>query len=332
MNEDILITLTKRDVKKPLIFDKEYSRRLEIKKMRMKINRMFIYENMPDTIPVRVLENMLQSYGRVVIAKHNGELYAYKANPTGTLNEYYEHDKYLITNEHQKISKEVKLDAEGVLIRSDSEMLGLDKFLHQYLTFKVESNITILMNLILSRITNVIAVNDSDDASSVEKIYKDLIDGEFTSFQLDNLLSESNSIELGENNLDFTKIIEMDKYLKSEINGLLGMPENDNMKRSYISDTEINLQHQGSMYFVLNMLVERREGIERMNETFGTNVEVKLNPEWFGFIEEIKEEKEESEQMESNGDNESNDPSDDNNEDDNTVEPKKKLIDKLRGQ
>lgn len=291
-----VITITKPTKKdSSIVFDKDRIRRLEYNKIKIKLNKAFLYENLPDTIPTRVLENMLQKYGYVVITKYEGEPYVYQATPTDVPNQYYEYDKYIIVNPYQNISKEITLDKDAVLFRNDSQMIGIHGLMEVYADFKVETNITILLNLILSRLTNVISVNDSDDALAVKKIYEDLAKGSLSSLQLDNILSDANMLQLGENNIDFTKIIEMDKFLKSEIHGLLGMPENDNMKRSYISDTETNLQHQGSMYFILDMLQERREGVERLNELLGTDVTVKLNPEWFGFIEEIKDEVDEQE-------------------------------------
>lgn len=280
---------------KQLTFNKETAIENTINWMLTKTANMFVYENLPDTIPARILEGMLQELGKVIITKHDGELYVYDASPYGKLNEYYEHTTFLVHNPYQNKRAAVTLDKDAIIIRNDTYMLGIIPLIAKYASFKAESDITIHNMMVLNRVHNVLSVNDSDDAKAVDLLYKALERGDLKSLQLDNLFSEVNTHELGtpSNSNQYSGIIEMDKYLKAELMNTLGMPENDNMKSSYISDKETDLQHQGSMYQVLSMLEERRQGIERMNKLYDTNVTVKLNPEWFGTIEEIKEELEE---------------------------------------
>ena len=87
---------------------------------------------------------------------------------------------------------------------------------------------------------------------------------------------------------NITSIIEMQQYLKASFYNELGLNANWNAKRESISANENQLNDDQLTPLIDNMLTERKEGIERVNKLFGTNIKVDFNSAW----KENEEEKE----------------------------------------
>ena len=74
---------------KSVIKDKDRMVQHLIFNMLNKTNRLFKYTNLPDTIPAKDLETILQVGGFAVFKEVNGELYAFTAGLGGKPNPYY---------------------------------------------------------------------------------------------------------------------------------------------------------------------------------------------------------------------------------------------------
>jgi hypothetical protein len=79
---------------------------------------------------------------------------------------------------------------------------------------------------------------------------------------------------------NITSIIEMQQYLKAGLYNELGLNANWNAKRESISANENQLNDDQLTPLIDNMLTERKEGVERVNKLFGTNITVDFNSAW----------------------------------------------------
>ena len=90
--------------------------------MLIKVNQMFHYENLPDTIPKRILEKYLTESGYCIFTKHNDKFVILQGGLGGELNEYYEYTKCIVSNPYLKLNKEYTINEDCILIRNDSRM------------------------------------------------------------------------------------------------------------------------------------------------------------------------------------------------------------------
>ena len=90
-------------------------------------------------------------------------------------------------------------------------------------------------------------------------------------------------------------LIEIQQYLKASLYNELGLSANYNMKREAINSTEATLDNDSLYPFVLNMLDERKAGVERINKLFNTNIAVDFSDLWHnakhgGEVEQVEKE------------------------------------------
>ena len=94
--------------------------------------RIFRYKGLPDTIPARNLEFILQCKGSAVIAEVEGALYAFRASLGGKQDVYYQPTLAIVANPAIGKSREFVVDKECVLMRNDSCMTGLLPLFRRY--------------------------------------------------------------------------------------------------------------------------------------------------------------------------------------------------------
>lgn len=247
-----------------------------------KLTTLFEYENLPETVPAWHLEKLLLTNGYAIFTKHKGNFYATVGNPTGTPNHYGLHDMFLLH------SIDVKLQMTGVRrvnnvncikISNDFMECGIGLLLETFSDFATESDITLHQSIITMRQHNVISANDSDEIDNINNMYKNLLAGNLTSLNK-KVWSDVEMLKLNEHDTDFTKLLELVKYKRSEIFNELGVQINDNNKRSYVNSDELEDQEQAVYYFIDNMFQSRKEAIKRINKMYDLNITVKISPLW----------------------------------------------------
>lgn len=245
-----------------------------------KLQSMFTYENLPDTIPQKWLEYYLMCNGNAFIAKVDGNLYAFTGGVGGVPDAYYQPTIYTVANPYLKLSKEYKIDTDGVLVRNDSLMTGMLPLLKKYGTLIVESDLTIRCALINLRIFNTISATDDNTKKSADEYMTQIENGRIGVIG-GNPFFEGVQIHNNANSTGYlSQLIEMTQYIKASFYNELGLNANYNMKREYISNTEQTLADDVLLPFCDDMLAERKEGIEKINDMFGTNISVDFNSSW----------------------------------------------------
>ena len=87
-----------------------------------------------------------------------------------------------------------------------------------------------------------------------------------------------------------TQLIEFHQYIKASLYNDLGLQSNYNMKRESINSNESQLNEDQLHPLIDDMLTERKEAIEKVNNMFGTSISVEFNSAW-----EVNEKQEEAE-------------------------------------
>ena len=125
-----------------------------------RLQSMFEYKGLPDTIPQRNVELMLQTNGNVCITKVEGKLYAFTGGLGGEPNEYYMPTIYTVANPYLNFSKNLKIDKDCIVIPNDALYIGLLPMFNRYASMLAENDATIRIADINARIINIISASD----------------------------------------------------------------------------------------------------------------------------------------------------------------------------
>ena len=287
---------------KPMLIDSYF------KYMMNKTIRMFEYTNLPETIPQRELELILQVCRFAIFTKVDGDLFVFYGGLGGMPNEYYQPTQAIVTNPYLKYSDVLNLDdyikddGNAVLSWNDSMHIGLFSLNNRYASLLAETDLTLKYQLINMRFNNVLTADDDNTKASLEKMYQKVADG--TGFGIvvtKKFMEETNvdKIELrsSHNSVNLKDIIETKQYLMGSWLNELGLNANYNMKREAINESEADLNEDSLLPMIDDMLLQRKIMCENLNKKFGTNISVELSSSWKKIRKEIelREEQQETE-------------------------------------
>lgn len=276
------------DKKRNILVNKEQLKKQYFTYMLARTNDMFIYDELPKTIPKKDLETLLQVNGFAIIDKVNDDLYAFYGGLGGRLNEYYHPTIATISNPYLNYTANRKIGDECVVILNDSYYQGLTPMFDKYSSLLAETDISFRFACINSRILNILVANDDNSKTSLEKVLDKYVDGDGIGVALDeDLISQINNgkginaVEFGNTNVTHIKdLIELYQYLKGSWFNELGLQSNFNMKRESINESESGLNEDSLIPLIDNMLEQRQIGIDKVNKLFGTKIKVRLSDVW----------------------------------------------------
>lgn len=253
---------------------------------------MFKWDGLPETIPVRSLELYLQTNGNVCFYKHNGELYVFTGGLGGEPDAYYMPTTYTIANPALKLSVDAKIGVDCVVVPNDSLYIGLLPLFSRYASGMTETELSIRVATINSRIIDIISSPDDRTRASAEKFLQDIVSGKLgviaeTAF-LDGVRAQPYGTT-GNSNI-ITNLIELEQYFKASWFNELGLNANYNMKRESINSGESQLNTDALLPLVDDMLACRQRGAAAVNEMFGTEISVHLASAWELTAEETERE------------------------------------------
>lgn len=266
---------------KSSINDKTESIKYYVSYMLNRTQSMFKWNNLPDTIPQRMLELYLQINGNCIWAKHNDKLYVFTGGLGGFPDEYYRPTKAVIANPYLKLSKEFDIDKDCVLMLSDSLMQGLLPMFERYAYQLSENDITIRIADINMRLTNLISAADDKTKNSAIEYIREIEKGNLGVVAENTFLGGINlQNNQGVSSNYISQLLELQQYLKSGWYTDLGLQSNYNMKRESLNSAETTMDREILYPLVDDMLNQRRIALEQVNEMFGTNITVELNSSW----------------------------------------------------
>ena len=259
--------------------DKGYMMQSYVKYFLARLQSMFEYKNLPDTIPAKWLEHYLLCNGNALIIKKDDKLYAAVGGHGGQPNEYYVPTKYVVANPYL-IDKTFTIDDDSVLIYNDTYAQGLLPMLQRYCGQLVENDITLNIADIMARATINISAADDRTKDSALLWLKRLREGNLGVLSDNAFIEGLNIREFKEVASTLTPLIEYHQYIKASLFNELGLNSNYNMKRESINSNESQLNDDMLHPLIDDMLRERKEGIKRVNDMFGTNIEVSFSGAW----------------------------------------------------
>lgn len=268
--------------------DKKKNTQSYIVYMLNRVMQMFDYENLPDTIPKRMIELYTMVNGHSVVVKHEDNLYVCFGGFSGEPNEYYMPKQYIVANPYLKLFNTYTIGEDCVLVRNDSLMYGLMPLFSRYASALVENDITMNMVDINSRIAALIDARDDATKASAEKFLIDMEEGKNGVIASSSFFDGIRAQPYGEHNYQrLTDLIEYQQYMKASWFNELGLNANYNMKREAITSNESQLNDDMLLPLIDDMLECRQQAVDEINEMFGTDISVSWGSTWEDNAEEL---------------------------------------------
>lgn len=242
---------------------------------------MFEYTGLPKSLPAKELEKILQNHGYAFITEHEGELYAFHGGLGGVEDVYGNPTQIVISNPALNLFKTLSVKDDGVLLYNDDMQMGVLPLLDKYNSAMVENDINLMMTGYNSRLQTLISAPDDKTKASAESFIAKMQNGEVgvigESALFDGIKVHNNGQSQGSN---VTALIEYQQYLKGSLANEIGLKSNFNMKRERLTSGEVDAVDDVLYPFVDNMMACRIEGIEAINEKYGTTIDVDYGSIW----------------------------------------------------
>ena len=249
---------------------------------------IFEYENMPSGISQREIElNLMMTGHAVVLPKKDGTLFTPLTSLFG-YDEYYQPTTAVFANPVVTTAKEYKIgsDCEVIYnnklkdslyyIHADS---GLATFVSRYARQLADIESTINIYAVNSRLTSYPVTTDGSVTESLKAFFKNLVMGKRAIITDDTIIEKFRNVDINRAAIrDGVNewLIARDKILEQFYRDL-GV-QMYNPKKAQVTDDEVESNTQLLLISTDDMLRERKEGIDRVNNMFGTSISVKINP------------------------------------------------------
>ena len=261
--------------------DKKTNVNNHIKYMLNRSINMFKYHNLPDTLPAKELELLLQCHGYAVICKINDNLYAVNAGLGGESDVYGNPTQAVVTVPYLKYNATLDIDTDCVVMNNDTMQTGLIPMYQKYCTLLNENEITMLLVTINKRIQNFISANDDSTVQSARKFLENVYAGKVGVIAEQRLFDSLKIANVGTNaGINLKDLFEYEQYLKASLYNEIGLSANFNMKRERLTKAEVECNTDNLYPLPDEMLSSRREAIDKINNLFGTDITVEFNSSW----------------------------------------------------
>ena len=278
------------------------------KYMMNKTLEMFEWKNLPETIPQRELELILQLCRFAIFTKSktkDGEkLFVFYGGLGGMPNEYYQPTQAIVSNPYLKFTAVLNLDdyiknnGNAVVGWNDAMHIGLFSLHNRYACLMAETDLTLKYQLINMRFNNVLTADNDATKESLKEMYKDVADGTGFGIIVTSKFMEQTNVDKIElrsqsHQMQLKDTIETKQYLLGSWYNEIGLNANYNMKRESINESEADLNEDSLLPFIDNMLKYRKLIAKQLNEKFPdllTNgkVDVEISSSWKKLRKEIK--------------------------------------------
>lgn len=244
---------------------------------------MFEWSNLPDTIPQVELEKMLQINGYAVIAEYQGKLYAFQAGFSGQ-DPYNQPTKAIVNNPALKNNTTYTIGEDCIVIKNDDMKQGLSGIYDYYGQRLIENQITMLMTDYNLRMPFTISSSDDQTTQSAKMYLKKIIDGSLGVIGEQKLfkalsVTPTNSKQTA----TFADLYGYQQFIIAQLNNTIGLATNNNMKRERLTTNEIEVNKNASYPLVDNMLKNRQQAVDAINEIFNTDISVEYSSIWRGI-------------------------------------------------
>ena len=247
---------------------------------------MFEWKNLPDTLPAVEIEKQLQTNGYSIIAKVQGNVYAFQGGFSGQ-DPYNQPTKAIVNNPSLNYNGTFTINDDCVIIKNDDMQQGLIHIYNKYGTLLIENQITMLMTDYNYRMPFTISSKDDSTTQSAREYLQKVIDGSLGVIgeaKLFDALKVTPTNNKGVNS--FADLYGYQQFIEAQLNNTIGLATNNNMKRERLTTNEIEVNKNASYPLIDNMLRNRKQAVEKINKMFDLDIDVEFSSIWNGTNED----------------------------------------------
>ena len=247
---------------------------------------MFEWKNLPDTLPAVEIEKQLQTNGYSIIAKVQGNIYAFQGGFSGQ-DPYNQPTKAIVNNPSLNYNGTFTINDDCVIIKNDDMQQGLIHIYNKYGTLLIENQITMLMTDYNYRMPFTISSKDDSTTQSAREYLQKVIDGSLGVIgeaKLFDALKVTPTNNKGVNS--FADLYGYQQFIEAQLNNTIGLATNNNMKRERLTTNEIEVNKNASYPLIDNMLRNRKQAVEKINKMFDLDINVEFSSIWNGTNED----------------------------------------------
>lgn len=247
----------------------------------------FYISGLPETINESYLKTNLLLDGNICITDFNDKLYACTGSQGGPPDEYYKGTIYTVANPVLG-SKMVKIGTDGVVIYNNELdqftgecfISGLYELINQTATLLADNIISINCNQINCRVQVFVTADSEAQAVGGEIVLKKMYAGNPYQVLRSDLIDKINVNPLNNsaNAQNINELVELNNYIISNYFQSIGIRANDIRKKSHVLQDEIDVQNDYLQVSILEILTSWQAGFDKVNELYGTDIHVELNP------------------------------------------------------
>ena len=267
---------------------------------------MILFEGIPETVSETFMKLILYTQGKVCFLKGDligegaSQLLALNCTRADTPDVYYIPRKVLVVNPRLKKSYNLKPGEEcEVLYLSEADKYnlseingGLYSLIERTAVMLADNDISINTAQKNTRLVNLVGADTQNTVDSIRAAICSMYEGDPTIVVKSSLIDKLQGVPIIQNqtNHNLIELIEVQQYILSHFYEQIGICTHDQMKRERLITAEINDNLDLAFLNVDDILISLQEGLQRVNDMFGTNISAKLNP----IIERQREESGES--------------------------------------
>ena len=247
---------------------------------------MFEWKNLPDTLPAVEIEKQLQTNGYSIIAKVEGNIYAFQGGFSGQ-DPYNQPTKAIVNNPSLNYNGTFTINDDCVIIKNDDMQQGLIHIYNKYGTLLIENQITMLMTDYNYRMPFTISSKDDSTTQSAREYLQKVIDGSLGVIgeaKLFDALKVTPTNNKGVNS--FADLYGYQQFIEAQLNNTIGLATNNNMKRERLTTNEIEVNKNASYPLIDNMLRNRKQAVDKINKMFDLDITVEFSSIWNGTNED----------------------------------------------
>lgn len=247
---------------------------------------IFSYDNLPERITKEDIENSLILLGHATVFDRKGHLYSVFSR-IYDFDYHYQPTKMVYANPRL-------VDAHIYTIGEDCEVIYNTSMKHRVWNLKVDSGLytfiaryarqladieaTLNIYTVNSRITSYPTADGDKMASSIKAFFDKIKLGQNAVIADDAIINRFRNIDINRSSIrdgvnDW--LIARDKIFEQFLRDI-GVRMN-NPKKAQVNEEEIEANDQLLLISLDDLLLARQEGVDRVNNLFGTDIKVKIN-------------------------------------------------------
>lgn len=250
---------------------------------------LFEFTGVPDTINETFLKYCIFLGGKATFFQvDSGELVALNGTYSDRPDLYYLPEKMLVANPRLDKTYVLTRDEQCVVVYcSETDIYtttdrfgGLYSLIAKTATMLADNDLSISVAQKNTRLINILAAEDQQTKDSIDRVLHKQYRGEPAAVVMKSLIDNVQSVPLttSTSNQYLVQLVELHQYILSHFYEAIGLSTHDNMKKERLIRDELNDNDSLSKLNMDNMMKTIKHGLDKVNEMYGTNITITLNP------------------------------------------------------